>query len=162
MLDASMLDHWLEPCATRCDSWGSDVTQEIEFNKININCRVHGESERSFDTAPTAFARAVRACWIFKCTHRLKSCLWVRRCAASGFCCETCGAVEGYRARDDRWSWRATAFNRRDIVRPISGGRSDLARHGKTEDEKRASDARLINNVGAIFIWQEEGSSLQR
>lgn len=38
------------------------ATQEIEFNKININCRVHGESEeRSFDAAPTALARAVRA-----------------------------------------------------------------------------------------------------
>jgi len=47
----------------RRDSWrGSDTTQEIEFNKININCRVHGESEeRSFNAVPTALVRAVRA-----------------------------------------------------------------------------------------------------
>jgi len=42
MLDAGVL--LLEPSVTRRDSWrGSDTTQEIEFNKININCRVHGE-----------------------------------------------------------------------------------------------------------------------
>ena len=61
MLDAGVL--LLEPSVTRRDSWrGSDTTQEIEFNKININCRVHGESEeRSFDAVPTALVRAVRA-----------------------------------------------------------------------------------------------------
>lgn len=64
MLDAGALDRsLLEPCVTRRDSWrGSDATQEIEFNKININCRVHGESEeRSFGATPTALVRAVRA-----------------------------------------------------------------------------------------------------
>lgn len=51
----------LEPCATRCDSWrGSDATQEIEFNKININCRVHGESEeRSFDATRPRGSRSL-------------------------------------------------------------------------------------------------------
>jgi len=61
--------------------------------------------------------------------------------------------MEGCRTWDDRWSRRATAFNRRDIVQPIGGGQSGPG------DEKRAGDARLINNVGAIFIWQEEVSA---
>lgn len=47
--------------------------------------------------------------------------------------------------------------------RLIGGGRSGTMskQEGKREKE-RASDARLINNVGAIFIRQEEGSSLPR
>jgi len=62
MLDASVLDRsLLEPSVTRRDSWrGSDTTQEIEFNKININCRVHDESEErrvSMPRRPLSSAR---------------------------------------------------------------------------------------------------------
>jgi len=49
------------------------------------------------------------------------------------------------------------------LIEEILSGRStvvDPARCGAGEREmRRAGDARLINNVGAIFIWQEEGSS---
>lgn len=56
------------------------------------------------------------------------------------------------------------------LIEEILSGRSavvDPARRGAARrkrlgDEKRAGDARLINNVGAIFIWQGEGSSSQR
>lgn len=48
---------------------------------------------------------------------RLKSCLWVRCCVAPGFCRTTSPANRrSARSRDDRWSRRATAFNRRDIA----------------------------------------------
>lgn len=137
---------WLEPCVTRRDSWrGCDAAQEIEFNIININCRVHGESEeRSFDAAPTALARAVRARWIFKCTHRLKSCLWARRCAASGFCRET------------PEPWRGAGFEMiggpegpPHLIEKILSGRSAVvgpARRGAAQDGRwEESGRRAIN-----------------
>lgn len=92
---------------TRRDSWrslGYDA-QEAELNRININCRVHGGGR------PRAFSRArarSRSLNIQARAHRLKSCLWIRRCVAPGFCRGSSpGAGWGAsRARDDRWSRR--------------------------------------------------------
>lgn len=56
------------------------------------------------------------------------------------------GREGGSRVRDDRWSRRATAFNRRDIVRPIS--ESDAAAGlvvAREEGRRDESGRRAIN-----------------
>lgn len=161
----------LKPCATQRDSWRSpDVcmcvcvcaAQEIEFNKININCRVHGESERSFETARPRGSRSlniqvhasVKKLFMGPTLRSVRFLPWETPEPRRDTGPEMIGGLEGPpRLIEEILSGRSA------VVDPARRG---TARRERMGDEKQAGDARLINNVGAIFIWQEEGSSSQR
>lgn len=151
------------------DGAGHDETQEVEFNKININCHVRSESEeRTFGSAPIlrslirVRARALRSHSLnIQARASVKKLFMDPALRSARFLPrELERGRDGCRARDDRWSGEGPPR----LIEEILSGRPAVVGSAREEAgwDERAGDARLINNVGAIFIWQEEVPSSSR